>query len=293
MWAYRGFYLCLTFLILTSGCGKGAAQQPHAPEKIYITATAYPLADIARQVGGDSVRCDWIAERGQSLDASDPTAEVVNRLRKGDIVLANGVGEDWAVNGFDDPMRNRSFIRLDLLNSAQPSLASACRQLWLDPAVAKELASTIAQRLITKRPRQEKVFPQNALKFAGEVDAITNEFAMKLAPLRGRKVLVLSSDYFGLLNSLGIGEVQPVTASPLRLSDDDLRTLRDSVRTDKPIGMLVEVDVPLAVQQDLARRLAIPVIPLDSLGTSAGVGRNTYQAILRYDLEQLSEIPIH
>ena len=76
----------------------------------------------------------------------------------------------------------------------------------------------------------------------------------------------------------------------MRLSDDDLMALRDAVKTEGIAAMLVEGTTPAPVQQDLARRLGVPVIPLDSLGTSAGVGRNSYRAILRYDLEQLSRI---
>jgi len=44
------------------------------------------------------------------------------------------------------------------------------------------------------------------------------------------------------------------------------------------------------VQQDLSQRLRLPVIAIDSLGSSSADGRNTYQAILRFDLEQLSQL---
>jgi ABC-type Zn2+ transport system substrate-binding protein/surface adhesin len=101
---------------------------------------------------------------------------------------------------------------------------------------------------------------------------------------------VLSSDYSALLRRLGIHEVSPVNASPLRLSDDDMLVLRKAVREGAPAALLVEVGLPPAVQQDLSSQLGVPVVTLDSLGTSAGVGRNSYQAILRYNLQQLATL---
>lgn len=76
----------------------------------------------------------------------------------------------------------------------------------------------------------------------------------------------------------------------MKLDDDQMASLRSTVRSDSPGALLVEFGLPAGVQQDLAQRLGLPVIALDSLGTSAGDGRNTYQAILRYDLEQLCSL---
>src|SRR4051812_13247490 len=70
----------LLIQLVVLGCDKPAAQAPRPPEKIKIMATAYPLADIARQVGGDAVQCDWVAEQGQAMDAIDPTPEVIAKL---------------------------------------------------------------------------------------------------------------------------------------------------------------------------------------------------------------------
>jgi ABC-type Zn uptake system ZnuABC Zn-binding protein ZnuA len=275
-------------MAILSGCSKPATPIPSGPPKISIVATAYPLADIARQVAGPVARYDWIVEEGQNLDAVDPTPEILDKIRRADMVLTSGFGEEWAVSGFDDPMRGASIVRLDVLSSARADTGS--RQLWLDPAVAKEFASVLAERLISKRPEQAQKLRENAAKFAAEIDQIWTKFAPKIAAVRGTKVLVLSTDYSAMSRSLGLVEIRPVTRSPLRLTDDDIRALREAVRTESPAALLVEVGLPPALQQDLGQRLGIPVMPIDSLGTSAGVGRNTYQAILRYNLQQIASL---
>src|SRR4051794_18579736 len=77
--------ILLVILALIVGCQKPAAQAPRPPEKVKVMATAYPLADIARQVGGDAVQCDWVAEQGQAMDAIDPTPEVIAKLRNAEL----------------------------------------------------------------------------------------------------------------------------------------------------------------------------------------------------------------
>ena len=286
--SYLRLLLIAALVAWDLGCDKPTVPQARPATPISIVATAYPLADIARQIAGSSAKCDWIAEQGQALDAIDPTTAVLDQIRQADLVLTSGQGEEWAVKGFDDPMRSKSVLRLDLLAAAKPD--SGCRQLWLDPMVAKGFAAELAQRLALKRPQEAGTFRDNATKLSAEIDHLMAVDDLKLGMLRGRKVLVLSTDYSALTRSLGLIEVQPVTVAPLRLSDDDLRALRQAIQTDSPVAMLVEVGLPPAVQQDLVARLNIPVIALDSLGTSSGVGRNTYQAILRYDLDQLSSM---
>src|SRR4051794_13759863 len=65
----RVLWVILSVALLAWGCDKPASTAPRPPDKIKMVATAYPLADLARQVGGSLVQCDWVAEQGQSLDA--------------------------------------------------------------------------------------------------------------------------------------------------------------------------------------------------------------------------------
>jgi ABC-type Zn uptake system ZnuABC Zn-binding protein ZnuA len=286
----EGIALCWLGLI-AAGCDKAPSPMP-VYQKIRVVATAYPLADIARQVGGDAVQCDWLAEQGQTVDLSDPTDDDRQRIRQAEMVLTNGTGEDWAGAGSEDPTRGRMILRVDVLPAAKVDTGS--RALWLDPEVAKNIATDFARRLGAQRPEQANLFNANADRFATSVDQLMNEFSSRIAAIQGRKVLVLSHNFVALTRVVGLVEVRATDdASPLQLSDEQMRALRDAIQSQGAEALLVSVGTPPAVQQDLSQRLGVPVILLDSLGTSAGVGRNTYQAILRYDLEQLTGLAKH
>jgi ABC-type Zn uptake system ZnuABC Zn-binding protein ZnuA len=278
----------LMLLALAAGCDRQPASAPAAPRKLLVLGTSFPLAQIASEVGGAEVQTEWLIEQGQSLDSLQPTQENLQRLRRADFVITTATGEEWAADGFDDPVHANSIVRVDLLASAAGR--EGVRPLWLDPAVAKELARVIAQRLALKRPAQAAAFRQNAERFAQSIDSVMKEYDPKSVRLWGKNVLVLSKDYSALTKSFGMIEMCPVEDSPLRLSDEELALLRSTAKNEPIAALLVESSTPLGVQQDLIRKVGVPVIALDSLGSSSGVGRNSYLSILRYNLEQLARL---
>jgi ABC-type Zn uptake system ZnuABC Zn-binding protein ZnuA len=277
-------------LVLASlhGCDKPSPAPTRAPDTFSIVATAYPLADIARQVVGPLATYDWIVEQGQSLDGIDPTSQALDKIHGADFVLTSGAGEEWAVAGFDDPRRTNSIVRLDMLDSGKAD--AGCRQLWLDPQVAREFAKELAERVTVRRPSQEKTLRANAEKFSREIDSLMRELEAKRSAIRGKRVLILSADYSAMTRAFGLVEIHPFDANPMRLSDEQIRSLRETIAQQSPGAMLVEMNLPPAAQQDLSQQLGIPLIAIDSYGSSSGTGRNTYQAIERFDLEQLGQL---
>jgi ABC-type Zn uptake system ZnuABC Zn-binding protein ZnuA len=116
------------------------------------------------------------------------------------------------------------------------------------------------------------------------------EMRPRIEALPNRKVLVVGDDFSALTAPLGIQQFRPVDSPATRLTDDDLRRLREAIRTERLGTMLISEDVPAALREDLARRLELQALTIDSLGTSAPTGRNSYLGVLRYDLEQLTRI---
>ena len=177
-------------------------------------------------------------------------------------------------------------MRLDLAPDAQ--LISDARQLWLDPIIVRQSCDAIAQKLTVQLPAQENLFTKNAKDFEGHIDDFLREFDSRMQAIAGMKVLVLSHDFSALDFRLKLVEVSPVNASPLGLSDDQVRQMQRAVEAQRPAAMLVDIGTPAAVQRDLAGRLGLPVIGIDALGSSAGNGHNTYLGMMRFDYEQLA-----
>jgi zinc transport system substrate-binding protein len=286
--AYRPILVGLLLVLTGSACDDASRRSPKTPpEKISVVATVYPLAEIARQVGGQYVSVDWLSEAGQALDIPEPSADVVGRMRLADFVINSS--EPWAIQGFDDPLRAQSNVRMDDLPSAKEPDAPVRGALWLDPAAARELAGALYARFSAKRPSREPYFVQRRDAFVKEVSRATEEFGWKIESAPNRSVVVLSDDFNRLLWRFKVTPVKAASAEPTRLTSRELHAIRERAREASAVSMIVPADTPAAVLSDLADKTGLRVVPLDALGTSAAEGRNTYIALLRYDLEQLTK----
>jgi zinc transport system substrate-binding protein len=284
-----GLFLALVWGL--PGCDGDKAPPPRAKPRLVVMASVYALADLARQVGGDSVTVDWGLEGGQNLDDYDASLETRQRFRRGQVVVSGGIGEEWSVEGSDDPTRAKQIVRLDLLPKGRDLGQHGVRQLWLDPDIACEALTAIADAYALQRPEKSNEFHDRARQLADQIQNVTREFGPKLESVTGRKVLVFTKDFSALSKKFGLKEIDVPGDSPLKVDADAIQAIRKTIREQSPVAMLIDVNTPLPVQQSLAKRIDLPLVGLEAQGTSAGVGRNSYLAILRYDLEQLAALP--
>ena len=82
------FSLCLSLLLYSV---------PASADKIKVVATIAPLADFARQVGGDKVEVTLLLPPGASPHTFEPTPKVVREISQARLFLKIGSGlEFWA-----------------------------------------------------------------------------------------------------------------------------------------------------------------------------------------------------
>src|SRR4051812_21433201 len=105
--------LLLPLLLLAGagGCERPSSSTSQIP-KMRVVATVYPLADVAREVGGPFVDASWIVEGGQSLTGVQSSEELRNRLSNADFVIsASPSTEPWANTGnISDPYQRQRMI---------------------------------------------------------------------------------------------------------------------------------------------------------------------------------------
>ncbi len=198
-------------------------------------------------------------------------------------------GELWATEGYDDPMRVGRVVRLDTLPSAVA--APSPRGLtWLDPAVAREAVEELYKSFALKRPRLEPYFRKRRDDFLERLDRVIKPYEPVLKVQPPRVALVLTPDFARLLHRFNVAEVglkEDVTSSNLTAAH--VRELRDLARQYRLTDVLVSTETPPAVINDLQTRTDLTARTLERLGTSAGVGRNSYLDILKYNLDQLNQ----
>lgn len=95
-------FLLLGFSIFWgTGCSPGTPkkelQAPAEKEAVKVVATIFPLADIARQIGGKHAKVTALLTPGASPHTYEPTVEQAKAVADADLLIFVGAGlDDWA-----------------------------------------------------------------------------------------------------------------------------------------------------------------------------------------------------
>jgi zinc transport system substrate-binding protein len=270
-------------LFSLAGCD-APPPNPSRIEKTRVIATVYPLADIARNVGGPFVDESWIIESGQSLSGVQSTPDLRARLGSANLIISNGVTDAWASEALSNPNERQRMVRLDLLASSKQMPVVGF--LWLDPVLVQDAAREIAGRLLISHPDREKYFNERADTLAAQLDTIVREYQPKFQEVRNRKVLVLNTDYNPMLFRFGLEAIQPVDSTAMSVTDSQVAVLKLASKERGSTVLLVPHDLPKVVAQDVSFRTGLQLVMIDSLGGSGQGGRD-YLRLLKFNLDQL------
>lgn len=271
-------------LTLLSACDRSASTSSSA-QKVPVLATVYPLADVAKQVGGPFVDVSWVVESGQPIVNLDPGSAVRGRILSARIVLTGGATEPWVISDVGDPFQSQRLVRLDLLLSSQRTPAVGL--LWLDPVIVQDAARELFARLLVLLPTQEKALRDRTNEFVSAIDGVLREYQPRFLNAQNRRILVLSTEFNALLLRFGLEPVLAVSAQPTQLNDQAIKLIKAAADERGTRLLIVPADTPAVVSRDLQVRGGLQIVPIDRLGSSAAGGRNTYIDLLRYNLDQL------
>lgn len=275
---------CLPSIL--GACDKGGTSQNRPVEKVSIVASVFPLADVAKAVGGDTVEVSWVVESGEAVEGINPGSEARSRLRMANLLFAGGATEPWAVAGASDAFQHNRVIRLDSLN-LQTNQSVDAGYLWLDPLVVCDGCRELCARLQVLRPEKEDALRASTEAYINQLTTLTRTYQQKLNDAQNQKVLVLGNEFNPLLRRCGLTPVFTVAKAPTRLNDSDVRTIRQLAMENKTHLLAVSSDTPNIVVRDIELRAAVQIVLIDALGSSGAKGRSTYIDLLRYDFEQL------
>src|SRR5438270_896296 len=92
-------YLVLSFslVLLGAGCASSSSLQSTSAKPISVVASFYPLADFAKNIGGDFVQLTNITPAGAEPHDYEPTPQDIAKVERANLVISNGNGVDaWA-----------------------------------------------------------------------------------------------------------------------------------------------------------------------------------------------------
>jgi len=294
----------IPFLLLLLLSAPALAAPGGAPLRVAVTI--HPWADLLRQLGGDLLEVDQLLPPGVSPHDFDPSARDVLKVARADLLVYNGGPglDEWvlplfrAAGGTAEIVAVLDLVTFEPLGSSHlhaghghdhgPAGEGAANpHVWLDPAIAAQAVTALADVLGRLDPESAAEFTANAEQLTAELLLLDRELAELLGPLAGA-VFVPFHDawpYFARRYGLDLKlELEPVPGrepGPAYL----LEAL-SHIRESGARAIFAERQLPLRPAQVVAEEAGLPLFVLDPEGGGSG-GEVTYQELLRHNARVL------
>ena len=278
--------------------------------KLEVVATIFPLADWAREVGGDDATVHCLVDGTKNPHHFEAGIQDATRVTRAKALLTVGLGLDpWAqklaANSGGDAtvlvagtwvdamtMADAREIAIKGAGASVPAdddehPGSTDPHFWLDPARASIVVKHLGEEFGKLDPDHKEAYAQRATAYAAKLDAVNRDVENLAAAMPAGAKLVTFHDAYGYLFArLKITIAAVVQVSPgVEPSAKDVAEAVKLMSELKQKVVFREPGANAAALDTLAHELGARVELLDPMDTEFSDAGKTYLERLRYDLK--------
>lgn len=243
------------FLLFSLGsCRKASEEARTAPSTypIPITATTGMIADVVRQIGGDTVNVTGLIGEGTDPHLYKPTRGDLVSLTKADLIFYNGLKLEGKMEDTLEKMaREKKVIAVTTEIAKAPDYLlddgdHHDPHVWMDVQGWSKAVEVIANELAGFDPANAESYRKNAssyLELLTKLDTYAKESLATIPP--GQRVLVTAHDAFGYLGKAYQIEVKGIQgiSTESEAGVKDIEELIDFLVSRKIPAVFVETSV--------------------------------------------------
>jgi ABC-type Zn uptake system ZnuABC Zn-binding protein ZnuA len=251
-----------------------------------VAATIFPVADLTRAVAGSSADVVTILPSGASPATFEPAPDVVRRLAGARLVVAVGAAaDDWAgglSRAVGAPLLTLTrTITLEYGNNPH---------VWLDPILVRDaILPQVTDALARALPEAATSIRTRAAESRESLTALDRDIRATLSDVQSRAFVATHAAWPYFAARYGLRQVGVLYAAPGRESGPrELAALVDEARRAGVHAVFTEPQLGDTGVRALADELHARIGTLDPLGGPAVAGRDSYEALLRYDAREFA-----
>ena len=247
----RAIPLLLLLCILLPGCN--GSEEETESSKLNIVATTGMIADMVKNIGGDSVSVLALMGPGVDPHLYKATQGDLGRLQKAEVIFYNGLHLEGKMGEvFEKLGRIKKVVPVaGRLNTAMllqdPVYKDAFDpHIWFDVALWAQTAQVVLEALVEQDPDSERYYTQNLEVYTEELDTLHNWVKEQLSTIpEDKRIMITAHDafsYFGRAYGIEVRGLQGIST----LSEFGLKDRVDLVNfiVDKEIkAVFVETSV--------------------------------------------------
>jgi manganese transport system substrate-binding protein len=299
---------CAAAAVALSGCALGGASAPGSAgadtagaasdERPLVLATFTVIADIAREVAGDTARVESLTRVGVEVHDYEPTPGDLVRTEGADLVVTNGMGiDDWLltlVERADAPHVVLSDAVEPIPIETGHYAGNPNAHAWVSPAEGAVYVEQLRVAIGDLVPDRRAEVDANAAAVVTRLEALGDRLRTGVAALpEEHRVLVSCEGAFSYLaRDAGLGEASlwPVNAGGQGTPQQIAHVAAVVARTGVPTVFCESTTHP-GTQQQIARTAGVRFdgsLHVDSLSTPDGPAP-TWLALIEHDIDAILE----
>ncbi len=287
--------LLIPMVFLGPGC-----RGTHRSSGLKVTASLFPLADIVRKVGGESVDVHVLLPAGASPHTFEPTPGQLRELSGTRLLVLVGAGlEFWAeklatASAGESLRVIRAADGVALIplegEEAHEHEAGGNPHVWLDPVVMKAFVDRIERALVEIDPGNAASYRRNAEAYRAALDSLDQEIRATVEGFSIKEYVAFHPAWAYFARRYGLNQVGLIEASPGREpTPKQLKAIVENVRKFGIRAVFAEPQLNPTAAQVIACEAGVKVLVLDPLGGPDLPDRDSYLRLMRYNLRVMKE----
>ena len=272
--------------VVLAACGDGSGSA--AEGRPTVVTSFYPLTEVARRVGGDTVEVTDLTPAGSEPHDLELTTDDVDRILDADLVIFVGGDFQPAV---EDVLEPRDGPALDLLEAV--GIEGDDPHFWLDPTLLARAVRPVEAALTELAPAQRAAFAANAETYRRELEDLDEEVATVLRSCERRDLVTAHAAFGHLAERYGLRQRAIAGLSPEAEPDPErLDELADLVEQAGVTTVFTETLVSAETAETLAREADVRTAvlnPIEGLTEGELEAGATYATVMRENAAALRE----
>lgn len=295
--------LRLTLLLFACSTAFALAQRPT------IVTSIHPYNALVQEIVGENAEVVQMLPSGASPHTFDPTPQDVIRLADADLIIFNGVLDEWLADlidasGTDAPVleviAELEFTPVEGKHDEHEGEAEEVEgedahehegvnpHIWLDPTLMAQAVPMIVERLAEVDSEHAADYEARGEAVVEELNALDTELQETLAPLKGAAFVPFHDAWPYFARHYGLDLVVEIEPAPGR--EPSPAYIADALRLIEGSGakaIFSEVQLPARPAEVVAESAGLPLYILDPLG--GGETTQSYADLMRYNANIIVE----
>lgn len=283
-----------------SGCGGTPAA---SPGKVKVAVSIAPLADLARQVGGEHVTVTTLVPPAASPHTYEPTPAQVKEVAQADVLALIGLGFEFWAEDVIESAANPGLVVVYTSEGIEVIREHEGREgeheeheghevgnphVWLDPQNAMVQVRHIRDALVEADPAHRTEYEANAEAYLAQLEALDEEIAARVATWSHREFIAFHPSWVYFARRYGLVQAAVIERTPGK--EPSPAEVAEIIETARRIGaraVFAEPQFSPRAAETIAAESGAQVLFLNPLG---GAERPTsYLEMMRYNVGQMEK----